>query len=91
MTSAKGISVQILGRQHTFSCPEEQEISLIKAANDLDGLLKDIKKQSGSANNERVLLVAALNLSHQLLIANNKDNEYCHRLDALINIIKTAL
>ena len=66
------ISVEIMGRQHQFACLAEQEEGLKQAASNLDVMFKGIKQQSIVGNNERALLVAALNLSYQLLTANNQ-------------------
>jgi hypothetical protein len=43
------------------------------------------------ANSERALLVASINLSYSLLIANNKLERYQHGQDALISTLKSAL
>lgn len=88
--SSRGICVEIMGKQHQFACPADQEEGLKQAATNLDVMFRDIKQQSGMANNERALLVAALNLSHQLLSANSKIDTYQQRLGALVTSLKSA-
>lgn len=88
--NSKGISVEIMGKQHQFACPVEQEEGLKQAAHNLDVMFKDIKRQNSVGNNERALLVAALNLSYQLLTANKKIDGYQQRLGALVTSLKTA-
>jgi cell division protein ZapA len=89
--NSNNISVEIMGRQHQFACSAEQEESLKQAASNLDVMFKDIKQQSSVGNNERALLVAALNLSYQLLITNStlEQHQQCH--SALINTLKASL
>ncbi len=88
---SKGISIEIMGKQHQFTCSAEQAEDLNQAANSLAVMCADIKKQKGAVNSERALLVASMNLSYSLLIANNKLNRYQHGQDALISTLKSAL
>jgi cell division protein ZapA (FtsZ GTPase activity inhibitor) len=86
-----GISVEIMGKQHQFSCSAEQAENLKQAASSLSIMCNDIKKQKGMASSERALLVASLNLSYSLLMANNEVKRCQHRQDALISTLKSAL
>ena len=79
-----------MGKQHQFACPADQEEGLKLAATNLDVMFRDIKQQSGMTSNERALLVAALNLSYQLLTANNKIDTYQQRLGALVASLKSV-
>ncbi|MCJ8295566.1 MAG: cell division protein ZapA [Colwellia sp.] len=88
---SKSISIEIMGKQHQFTCSAEQTEDLNQAASNLAVMCKDIKKQAGNANSERALLVAAINLSHSLLMANNKIESYQLGQDALISTLKSAL
>jgi len=88
--NSRGISVEIMGKQHQFACQADQEEGLKQAATNLDVMFRDIKQQSGMASNERVLLVAALNLSHQLLTVNNQMDAYQQQLDSLVASLQTA-
>ncbi len=63
----EGIKVNIMGQQHQIACPQGQEDALQSAATYLDKKFLEVKQQSGIRNNERVLLMTALNLSHELL------------------------
>ena len=86
-----GISVEIMGNQHKFSCSAEQAEGLKQAANNLTVMCNDIKKQKGMTTSERALLVASINLSHSLLMANNEIKRYQQGQDALITTLKGAL
>lgn len=88
---SKGISIEIMGKQHQFTCSAEQAEDLNQAANSLAVMCADIKKKNGMANNERALLVASINLSYSLLMANNKLKRSQHGQDALISTLKSAL
>jgi len=86
-----GISIEIMGKQHQFSCSAEQAENLKQAANNLTVMCDDIKQQKGMTSSERVLLVASINLSHSLLMANNEIKRYQQGQDTLITILKSAL
>jgi len=86
-----GISIEIMGKQHQFSCSAEQAENLKQAANNLTVMCDDIKQQKGMTSSERALLVASINLSHSLLMANNEIKRYQQGQDTLITILKSAL
>lgn len=86
-----GISIEIMGKQHQFTCSSEQAVDLHIAASNLAAMCDDIKLQSGVAGSERALLVAAVNLSYSLLMANNKIERNQLSQDALISTLKSAL
>jgi len=93
MSSAdsKGISVAIMGQQHQFACSAEQADDLKQAANRLAVMCENIQKQKGSVSSERALLVASVNLSYSLLMANNQIDD-CHAAQIkLISTLKSAL
>ena len=86
-----GISIEIMGKQHQFSCPVEQAEDLKHAASKLADMCEDIKRHKGTVSNERALLVASINLSYSLLMANNQIAGYQCGQDALISSLKNAL
>ncbi|MBA6231652.1 MULTISPECIES: cell division protein ZapA [unclassified Colwellia] len=88
---SNGISIEIMGKQHQFSCSAEQAEDLKQAASKLAVMCEDIKQQRGNASSERALLVASINLSYSLLMANNKIERYQHGQEALISTLKSAL
>lgn len=85
------ISVEVMGKQHQFSCSAEQAEDLKQAAANLAVICDDIKQQKGMATNERTLLVASINLSYSLLVANNQIKRYQHGQSALITTLKNSL
>ena len=90
-TDFKGISIDILGKQHQFACAKEQAEDLKQAASKLAAMCDDIQQQPGSSSNERALLVASLNLSYSLLMANNKIEGYQQGHKTLLASLKSAV
>ena len=88
---SKSINIQIMGKQHQFTCSSEDVEDLKQAANKLAAMCDDIKKNTGVVSSERALLVASINLSYSLLMANNKIERYQHKQNTLISTLKSPL
>lgn len=67
MANIKGIAVKILGKDYQVSCPEEQTHHLIDASLLLDSKMKEIKSGGRVIGLDRIAVMAALNLAHELL------------------------
>jgi len=67
MSQAKGINITILDREFTVSCTDEERPALISAVNFLDRKMRDIRDNGNFIGIERIAIMAALNLSHELL------------------------
>ncbi len=88
---SKGIRIEVMGKQHQFACSAEQAEDLKEAASQLAVMCNDIKQQTGTGNNERALLVASINLSYSLLMANNKIKGYQQGHHALLTTLENAI
>ena len=65
--SGDPVSVQILDREYLVACPSEERDGLRAAASLLDGRLRDLRNVARNAPAERIAVLAALNLAHELL------------------------
>ncbi len=87
------VSVHILGKDYQVACPDEERDSLIRAAAELDHRMKTIRQSGTVIGVERIAVMAALNLAHELNSAaasySEKDNDLiddmCERVDALLS------
>ena len=62
------VSIDILDKSYQVACEPEQEAELKQAANDLDDQMRAIRSTGKVIGLERVAIMAALNLSHQVLV-----------------------
>lgn len=94
--SADPISVHILDRDYLVACAPEERAGLMEAARLLDSRMRDLRNASRSAPADRLAVMAALNLAHELLQlkdgqrqgeqALNQDlNQLRFKLDAALN------
>lgn len=67
MSTDKGISVKILGKDYQVACAEDQTHHLIDAALLLDNRMKEIRNSGRVIGLERIAVMAALNLAYELL------------------------
>lgn len=62
------VSIDILDKSYQVACEPEQEAELRQAASDLDDQMRAIRSTGKVIGLERVAIMAALNLSHQVLV-----------------------
>ena len=65
--SAKTIEVSILGRSYKIACEEGERDALLQAVAFLDGKMGEIKKAGKVNGTDRIAVMAALNIAHELL------------------------
>ncbi|MBA2239619.1 MAG: cell division protein ZapA [Lysobacter sp.] len=96
MSSSQPVNIKLLDREYTVGCgPDEQE-SLLSAARMLDSKMREIRGSNRMAALDRVAVLAALNLAHELQMLrqaseasdrelNDALGKLHRRLDALID------
>lgn len=67
--AANAVIVRILDREYQVACPPEERNALQDAAKQLDQRMRDIRSSGHVIGLERIAVMAALNLSHELLQA----------------------
>ncbi len=61
------LDVTLLGRSYRVACPEGEREALLQAVAYLEGKMGEIKKSGKVAGTERIAVMAALNVAHELL------------------------
>lgn len=64
---AQPVAVSIMDREYMISCTAEERPGLIAAAAVLDGRMREIRNAARSATLDRIAVLAALNVTHELL------------------------
>lgn len=67
MTQSKTVTVHILDKEYCISCPPEEHANLESAARYLDGKMREIRTSGKVIGADRVAVMAALNITHDLL------------------------
>ena len=67
MTQAKTLTVQILDKDYCIACPADERANLENAARYLDGKMREIRSGGKVIGADRIAVMAALNITHDLL------------------------
>jgi len=62
-----GVTITLLGREFRVACPEGEERSLQVSVDYVNRKMKEIRDTGKVVGNERVALLAALNIAHEFL------------------------
>ena len=65
--SNKGVNISIMGRDFSVACPPNEQEDLLEAARYLDRSMKEIQKSGKIIGAERCAIMAALNITNDLL------------------------
>lgn len=95
--SIEQISVEILDRQFTIGTPESERETLLKAVDMLNQKIYAIKNTGKNMETEKMVIMAALNLAHDLLKATERNKKALpneadeSKINSLIELCDSAL
>jgi cell division protein ZapA len=89
MSPPNTVTVNILDKEYQVACPEEQQAELIVSAKYLDKQMRAIRDTGKVIGLERIAVMAALNISYELLQASEQDGETA-QLDLTDNVSEDA-
>ncbi|MGA9666848.1 MAG: cell division protein ZapA [Gallionella sp.] len=91
----KTLQIKILDRELRIACPEEERGELLDAVAYLDKRMREIRDAGKIASIERIALMAALNITHELLttkVGRGVDlADFKRRMDSMQAAIDQAL
>ena len=67
MSTSTPVAVSILDREFLIGCTAEERPGLIAAAAYLDSKMREIRNASRAAGVDRIAVMAALNIAHELM------------------------
>ncbi len=67
MNAENPVAVNILEREYLIGCTPEERPGLLAAANMLDTKMREIRNASRATSLDRIAVMAALNIAHDLL------------------------
>ncbi len=72
------VQVKILDKEYQINCPPSDQEALIKSARYLDENMRKIKERGNIHGAEKIAVMAALNITHDMLRKNQLINEVRH-------------
>ena len=94
MSKTEPLTIKILDKEYRIGCPEEEKDNLRASADLLNDKLNEIKQQGSVIGSERIAIMAALNMSHEILHNQSITTEHSdlnQRIDALSERITKSM
>ena len=85
------VTVQLLDKEYQVACPEEERAALLESAELLNRKMKEIRDSGKVVGVDRIAVMAALNLSHEMLQGKSSNLRADERLLGRIRILNDAL
>ncbi|MBW0147601.1 cell division protein ZapA [Marinobacter arenosus] len=85
------VEVKILDKEYLVACPEEEREALLRAARHLDGKMREIRSSGKVFGTERIAVMAALNITHELLERDTMSDATSSLLQAMGSKLDSAL
>ncbi len=88
------VSVRILEKEYQVACLPEERSELLDSAEFLNGKMRDIRDAGNIVGLDRIAVMAALNLAHELLRRNRSeaiDSEVSERVRQMRERVESAL
>jgi cell division protein ZapA len=94
-STVQTLDVQILDREFRVNCAEDEKTALLEAVAYIDGKMRGIRDSGKIVSVERIAIMAALNIAHELLatkVGGGLDlGDYKRRLQAMQASIDASL
>ena len=93
----KAITISLLGREFRVGCPEGEEKQLLASVDYLNRKMKEVRDTGKVVGNERIAIMAALNIAHEYMSNGGKANAggfdpaFKRRILAMQETLDTAL
>lgn len=89
--NGKPVSVNILDKEYLISCPDEEREQLHTAVTFLNMKLKEVKDSGKVIGSERIAVMTALNVAHELLAYKRDNEDYTSSVDSTIRRLQNKI
>ncbi|HZX77371.1 cell division protein ZapA [Lysobacter sp.] len=90
-STSEVVSIRLLDREYTVGCEPGERESLLAAAKLLDGKMREIRGNNRMAALDRVAVLAALNLAHDLQQLRDEHSSRDRELSRTLNDLHRRL
>ncbi len=91
MSETKPASVTILDKEYLIACSDEERGLLNDAATLLNERMQEVKTSGKIIGSERIAVLAALNIAHEMLAYKNENEDYTSNVDGVIRRIQDKI
>ncbi len=90
-SSSEPVNVRLLDREYTIGVEPDERDSLLAAAKLLDGKMREIRGNNRMAAVDRIAVLAALNLAHELQQLRNESDSRDRELSRTLTDLQRKL
>ncbi len=91
MTRTVPVIIHILDKEYRIACPEDERDALLASVAYLNRKIKEIRDSGRVVGADRIAVMAALNITHELLQQDSRKNERTQSVTARIRVLQDKL
>jgi len=91
MSDTKPVKVTILDKEYLISCGDDEREQLQNAVTYLNMKMQEVKNSGKVIGSERVAVMSALNIAHELLAYKRENDDYANNIDAAIRRLRNKI
>ncbi|MBT3307976.1 MAG: cell division protein ZapA [Gammaproteobacteria bacterium] len=88
MSEITPVSVTVLQKEYKIACPPEQQEALVESAALVDKKMREIRGQGKSIGQDRVAIMAAINIAYELLQSQGNQNGGIEEMTIEVNRLR---
>lgn len=89
--AANTVSVTILDKSFKIKCPPEKIAELKESAQYLDTKMREISQGGKLLSLDRISVIAALNITHELLLQKRQTNQYIDAMNKRLQDLQNKI
>ncbi len=89
--SSEPVSIHVLDREFLVACSADEREGLLAAARHLDAKMREMRANARTVPFDRIAVLAALNLSHELLAARGRESTESAYLTEKLQVLNAKL
>ncbi len=82
---SSAVALTILGKEYKIACDFDEQESLIESAKQLDDKMKKIRNAGKINGDDRIAVMVALNMAHELQILKNENSKLNQNLNECLS------
>lgn len=90
-TSPLAVTVSILDKEYKVACPSGEKHALLESAEYLDTKMREVRDSGNIMGVERIAVMTALNIAHELLNTPNIDGEIKEELTPRLRSLESKI
>lgn len=91
MSASEPVAVHILDREFLIACTAEERSGLLDAARHLDTKMRELRANARAGGMDRIAILAALQISHEMLNARHREEQESARLAEKLQALNATL